>query len=73
LSVTKYRYHYMTSDDKPVFRYDNAPHHREVATWPEHKHVPGGVLASARPSIAAVLAEIESFLIEKITHSVEKG
>jgi hypothetical protein len=47
-----------------VFRYDNAPHHPEIATHPHHKHI--GVterLAPAdQPSLSQVLDEVESWL-----------
>jgi len=46
-----------------LFRYDNAPHHPAVATHPHHKHSDGlqRVLPSDPPSLAQVLAEIDSF------------
>ena len=45
----KYRYHYMTSHQELIFRYDNAPH---------HKHLPQGEQASDEPTLEAVLFEI---------------
>lgn len=33
-----YAYHYQSSDGKLLFRYDNAPHHAGLATFPHHKH-----------------------------------
>ena len=47
-----------------VFRYDNAPHHPEIATHPHHKHIgPRGQLAPTdQPSLSLILAEIEGFL-----------
>ena len=44
-----YRYHYQSSHTGIVFRYDNAPHHVEVATHPDHKHSGDDVLASPHP------------------------
>ncbi len=32
-----YRYHYMDSKNTMIFRYDNAPHHPEVQSFPHHK------------------------------------
>lgn len=29
----KYRFHYMDASNECLFRYDNAPHHRHVATF----------------------------------------
>jgi len=30
----KYRFHLTNANDEMVFRYDNAPHHPEIATYP---------------------------------------
>ncbi len=54
-----YRYHYQSSPAILVFRYDNAPHHVEVATHPDHKHSAEDVLASTHPSIEQILPEVE--------------
>jgi len=56
-----YRYHYQSSRTGLVFRYDNAPHHVEVATHPDHKHSGDDVLASPHPSIEQILREVEVF------------
>lgn len=58
-----YAYTYIR-EERPVFRYDNAPHHREIATHPHHKHIgPEDRVAPAdQPSLNQVLAEIESWL-----------
>ena len=41
-----------------VFRCDNAPHHRNIATFPHHKHVGDNVLPSREPSLSTVLEEV---------------
>lgn len=58
-----YAYTYLRSDQL-IFRYDNAPHHPEIATHPHHKHIgPKDRLAPAdQPSINQVMAEIETLL-----------
>ncbi len=58
----KYRYHYMRQGNKMIFRYDNAPHHKEISTFPDHKHLGEKIVESLPPQIKAVLTEIE-FLI----------
>ena len=35
----KYRYHYEDTEGNTVFRYDNAQHHKDIATSPYHKRV----------------------------------
>ena len=59
----KYSYHYQDADDKLIFRYDMAPHHQEIGTFPHHKHSKHSagevVVESTAPSLADVLEEIE--------------
>ena len=43
-----------------VLRYDNAPHHPEVVTHPDHKHIGDDVVASSHPTIAHVLLEVQA-------------
>ena len=43
-----------------LFRYDDAPHHPGVATFPHHKHLPTGVTHSPALHFAEVLAEAEA-------------
>ena len=58
LERLKYRFQY-TKGDKFIFRYDNAPHHREIETFPHHKHVGDRVLPSKEKNLLEVLKEIE--------------
>lgn len=37
--IDKYSYHWQGHDGALICRWDNAPHHREVATFPHHQHV----------------------------------
>lgn len=57
-SKVKYRYHYMAQDHTCIFRYDNAPHHRNIATFPLHKHIGEDILESTEPTLFEVLLEI---------------
>ncbi len=58
-----YAYTYMREGNR-VFRYDNAPHHPEIATHPHHKHIgPTDRLAPAdQPSLSQVFTEVETWL-----------
>lgn len=64
LDITDYRYHYMNADDRMIFRYDNAPHHRELDKFPNHKHLPMGLESVAMPTVKDVLEEIDSIITE---------
>lgn len=58
----KYRFHLQTSKGKMIARWDNAPHHPEVKTHPDHLHVGDKVKANPPTDIAQVLADVLSFI-----------
>jgi hypothetical protein len=57
LSWLAYRYHYQKPDGRVIFRYDNAPHHPEVSTHPDHKHKGDEIIGAVRPDIEHILSE----------------
>ena len=59
----KYRYHYMNSSGKLIFRYDNVPHHPEVSTFPNHKHYPDKIIGSGFINLKKVIEEIIEFIV----------
>ena len=63
----KYRFHLMDKEGNMVFRYDNAPHHKDVSSFPHHKHLPGNVAESEDKGIMDVLDEIEILMSSAIT------
>jgi hypothetical protein len=58
-----YAYTYLRAG-KRAFRYDNAPHHPEVATFPHHKHIGAEerLAPTDQPTLSQILAEIEGWL-----------
>lgn len=54
----KYRYQYMDERNTTIFRYDNAPHHKNIHTFPHHKHTDAGIVACSEPALNEVLFEI---------------
>lgn len=67
LVKTRYSYQYQDTDEHLIFRYDNVPHHPQVATYPHHKHIDIAssverVEAAQAPELLAVLREIETYL-----------
>ena len=59
----KYRYHFMNQENVMIFRYDNAPHHSNISTFPYHKHVEEEILESYPIDIKDVLREIEYYIL----------
>lgn len=63
IEVYKYSYQYQDRQGKMVFRYDMAPHHREIATFPHHKHIfLNKVIETSGPTLAQVLDEIHDMI-----------
>lgn len=55
---SKYSYHWQNTDTGLLLRWDNAHHHPEIATHPDHKHVGEDILSSNRISVEEVLSTI---------------
>ncbi|MEE8390399.1 MAG: DUF6516 family protein [Anaerolineae bacterium] len=62
LIKTDYAYHYQQADGMLIFRYDNAPHHPEIPTHPDHIHIEGHVEAAESPDLSDVLRRIDGLL-----------
>ena len=61
----KYSYHYEDHSKLLTFRYDIAPHFRNIETFPYHKHEGRErVVASKEPSLREVLFEIEKLILK---------
>ena len=62
--IQKSKYSYHLEDTKGlIFRYDNAPHHKEIETSPHHKHLKdGSVVPSKELDLHNVLDEIWDIL-----------
>ncbi len=61
----KYSYHYKDNSSSLIFRYDMAPHHRNIETFPHHKHEgEDKVVTSKEPSLKEVLYEIEKLILK---------
>ncbi|MBW1820650.1 MAG: hypothetical protein JRI92_02635, partial [Deltaproteobacteria bacterium] len=62
-SIEKYRLNYMSSSGQMLFRYDNAPHHPKIDTYPYHKHTSDKIVPSTMPSLKDILNEISAIII----------
>lgn len=63
--VEKYRYHYQDSKGKLVKRWDNAKHHPEIKTFPDHVHIGNKARESKKPEIEDVLLGIVNIIAPK--------
>ena len=60
-----YVYHYQDKMGELIFRYDNTPHHAELASFPHHKHTANHVdsIDGELPEWSELLSEIEVYVI----------
>lgn len=54
--LKKYRYYWLDPDDKLIIGWDNAPHHKKVEGFPDHKHL--GAKHTIEPSLEHNLKDI---------------
>lgn len=62
----QYRFHYMDERNNLISRWDSAPHHKELKTFPYHIHLPDAVKESGPVKLIGVLDEIESIIISRL-------
>ena len=61
----KYRLQYMDSQNRLVFRYDNAPHYKDIPVFPNHKHLHDGkVISATPPKLSEILEEITALIAQ---------
>lgn len=56
-----YSFHWQ-KDNELILRWDNAPHHKNLKSFPDHIHLPTGMKESSAVSLSDVLDFIESEL-----------
>jgi hypothetical protein len=53
--LVKYKYQWQSSEGELLKRWDNAPHHKELETFPDHVHDPNGVYPSHTMNLELIL------------------
>lgn len=66
-SIENYSYHWQTKDGQLICRWDNTPHHPEIASFPHHIHV--NKEDNVQSSIAMDISKLLEILKEKIMKS----
>ena len=55
-----YAFHWMDKDKNLIIRWDNAPYHPKINSFPHHKHERGDIMESYEISLEEVVHYIES-------------
>lgn len=53
-----YSFHWLDQNNMMITRWDNAPHHKDIETFPHHKHTPDGIFENLEITLPDVLEEI---------------
>jgi len=64
--VRRYRFHYMNSGNNLILRWDNAPHHKNLKTFPHHVHLPDAVEEHEEIDFIEALNRIEEIVIRTL-------
>ncbi|MDO9011506.1 MAG: DUF6516 family protein [Gallionella sp.] len=66
--VEKYSFHWQRADGSLIRRWDNAPHHPEITSFPNHLHEgdESHVLAHEAVNVFEVLVKLEKALAEQV-------
>lgn len=57
-----YSYRWQTSSGELIVRWDNAPHHRDINTFPHHKHVNNRVVPSNEIEVKQIFNSITKII-----------
>ena len=60
--IEAYSYYWLRPDETVIMGWDNAPHHKEIVSFPYHKHVGNKIEPSPQMNINDVLSFIRKFL-----------
>jgi len=61
-----YSYHWQTKGGKLIIRWDNAPHYKNISTYPHHKHIKEKIFPNYAITCEEILKEIEVVLEDKL-------
>ena len=62
-NLIKYSYYWFSSDKEMKIGWDNAPHHKQVKTFPHHKHIYGNKIV--QPSAQKCLKDVIAYIFEE--------
>ncbi|MEW6103736.1 MAG: DUF6516 family protein [bacterium] len=61
----RYSYHWQNKEGELILRWDNAPHWKNVETFPHHKHIGEKIEPSSMLDIKELLEQIEKVLSDE--------
>ncbi|MCK4734175.1 MAG: hypothetical protein KAT65_17105 [Methanophagales archaeon] len=65
-----YSYHWQDKEKRLITRWDNAPHHPEIETFPHHVHEGEYIKPSEEPTFVETLKKIGDRILITLTNSI---
>ena len=62
INERSYSFHWQNENNRLIIRWDNAPHHRYIKTFPHHKHLPDKIEESVPMTLDEALQTIEELI-----------
>jgi hypothetical protein len=59
-----YSFHWQDENNELIIKWDNAPHHHHILTFPHHKHTSEGTFENLEIALPDVLAEIRKHILK---------
>jgi len=59
----KYSYNWQDKNGNLISRWDNSPHHKDITTFPHHRHLKDKVIPSKDHNIMDIFKVIKTFII----------
>lgn len=60
--IEVYSYYWLRPDETIIIGWDNAPHHKEIGTFPHHRHIGNKIEPSQEKDLRNILSFIRNFL-----------
>ena len=72
-TVRRYRFHYTDRHNHLIFRCDNAPHHKDIKTFPYHIHIPDGIKECGSVSLTDMLYKVSDIVVRELEKLGQAG
>ena len=59
----KYSFFWLNQKEKLIIGWDNAPHHKEIVSFPDHKHIGDKVFVSKKRNLMQILEYIKKQIL----------
>jgi len=65
---TDYRFHFMNGNNRLIYRWDSAPQHKEIASFPFHLHIPDGVRECDKVNLIEAIDIIKMLMLKAVNY-----